>query len=663
MKPRIIVPISIELDWPEVETTAAEIREQYEKFGITEYLLACPSGGWRGNGYPPASHWDDRARYFADVRRTLNCKDIRLGWWITTTLRCGILEGATPATKADGTRSPMASCPLDPVFRQRFSEDVARFAAIAKPDFIMTEDDLSINAGTDRMGCFCEHHLAEFSRRQGKTYTRESLVAALTDGTPESVKLEWAWRELKKDSLVSLAEQMRRALDEKTPEIPMGYMQPGSTYWENNTAYAVAKAMAGPRHRPFSRIFGTFYSGAVGREIPSKLYRCLWFRQHTPEDFGFIHESDTYPHTRYFSSGAAMNTIMAAAYSMGFEGSTFQTQQLLDDPNEESEVYGGMLRRERPRFQTLIDVASQCRVYGAQVPFDPFWNNQNIDQACIPRWPTVLGRMGIPCTTTESTVAFWDKNRARYATDGEVKAALSGGLILEGAAAKTLCDRGYGKYLGVSVGDDVATGALGLDLAAREIIREPFLYGGKGRNMPTAHMYAPGGNGQLLRLTVTDDACEVITEEVDFRKRLVCPAMTRFQNSLGGRVVVMGETIDKNRSQSLYNYRRQRLLQNLALWCGGDFAMAMGAPDVFVIENRPKEENADFHGMLTLLNFCDDTPESVTLHLPEAWRGGAVCIMDGAGSWQPAKYERTADGIRLLDPVAHYSPVYLLIRK
>ena len=658
--PEIIIPIAIELDWPAVETTVREILEQYEKFGFSSFLLAAPCGGWRSVGYPPASHWDDRARYFAQVRAQLP-PAIRCGWWITATLKSGRMEGALPLTKSDGTESAMANCPLDPVFRERFSADVARFAAIAKPDFIMTEDDYSVNAGSDANGCFCAHHLAEFSRRTGRVWTRETLAAALAEGDDA---LERAWRTLKKDSLVLLAEDLRRALDEKTPEIPMGYMQAGSAYREDNCVYEVAKAMAGPNHTPFSRIFGTFYSGVTGREIPSTVYRCLWARQHVPEPFGFIHESDTYPHTRFFSSGSAMRAILSTVYSMGFRGSTFQTQQLLDDPNEQSAVYGNMVRRERPRFETVCRIAEQCRVYGAQVAFDPFWNNRTLKNGTSkPLWCNAVSRMGIPYTTTDSTVRFWDEVQGAHASDEEVMQALSGGLILDGAAAKALCTRGYGKYLGVSVGENAAPGKAGLDLGAREIVRDGFCSGMKGRNMPAAHMYAPGGNGVLLALTVTDETCEVITEQYTFQKKYVCTAMTRFVNSLGGRVAVMGETLEGNRSQSLFNHRRQRILQELVLWCGGDFAMAMGTADIFVVENRAKDENADFYGMLTLVNLGDDTPEPFEVHLPAAWRGGSVLVMTPDGGWKEADCTALPEGILLREPAARYSPVYLLFRK
>ena len=655
MRPEMMIPVTLGMDEITAEDAIRVILRQHERYGFDHFIMECPYGGCRSTGFPAPEEWDFYAQKYVQVRDAVAPYGIRCGWWLAITIKSGLLEGATPITRADGTTSPIANCPMDPTFRKRFAAETARFAKTTKPTLIITEDDYSINAAAGKQGCFCKYHIQEFNRRHGTSYTRETLVEALSAGTPEAAELEKSWRTLKKDSLVLLASDMRRALDEETPEIPLGYMQAGNAYLEDNATYDIAKAMAGPRHTPFSRIFGTFYAGTVPYEIPFRLSRCLWARQNIPEPFTFIHESDTFPHTRWFNSGSAMNTLMAGAYSMGFVGSTFQTQQLLDDPDEESDTYGLMYRRERKRFETLCDVASRCRVYGARLLFDP------ADGA--PYWSSATGRMGIPYTTLDSSVTFWEAKHASHASDEEILKTLSGGVILDGEAAKVLCKRGYGQYLGVDVGEDVSAGNLQYDIGAREVIREPFLNGSKARTMPASHIHAPGGKGMQLRLTVTDDGCEVLTDICTYRFEKVCAGTTRFINSLGGHVVVMGETVAKNRSQSLLNFRRQRLLQSQILWCGGDFVMARNVPDIFVIENRPTSEDADFYAMLTLENLCDDTPAPFELYLPEAWRKCRVCVMDAEGAWRSADAEPTAEGILLREEAAHFKPVYLLLKK
>lgn len=657
----IIIPVSMELDWPTRESIVTAILEQHRRYGFTRFALAAPCGGWRSVAYPPREHFEALARLFLSVKNELSPHGIECGWWNTLTLKSGPSGEFTRPIKRNGEVHPFATCPLDEAFQKRFSEDIALFARIAKPAFIITEDDYSVAAAG---GCFCKHHLAAFAKRQGKAYSREELVDLMYQDTPQAHALNRAYRQVSGDALVSLAAAVRKALDVESPEIPMGYMQAGGVDCDGACTEEIARAMAGPNHTPFSRLFGTFYGGVRVREIPCALYHPLHSKQHIPGDFRFYHESDTFPHTRFFTSGAHMRAIMSAAYSYGFDGSTFQTQQLLDHANEET-AYGKMFAAEWPRFQAIHRIAKQCRVTGVQIDYDPFWNT--VDPAVLqlkPLWTKCIGLFGIPFTTLDSGVTFWDEYQTRYFDDEVIMKKLSGTLFLDGAAAKHLCDRGYSSYIGVEIGDDVLSGTtIRFDLGAREVICDGFLPDYPGRHMPSAHMYSPPGNGKLLKMTVIDNTCEVISNAVTFQKAQICPAMTRFVNRLGGKVVVMGMTLRGNHSQSLFNYRRQRLLQELIVWGSDDFVMAKNAPDIYVIENEAIDPSqSGFLGMLTLINLCEDDLDEITLHLPSKWKHAVFSILDRNGHWQPAASTPTADGITLHCQVRHLDPVYLLMQ-
>ena len=188
-----------------------------------------------------------------------------------------------------------------------------------------------------------------------------------------------------------------------------------------------------------------------------------------------------------------------------------------------------------------------------------------------------------------------------------------------------------------------------------------FVPAGKGRNMPAAHMFA-ASNGVLLEVKPTDPACEVISDAVSFREERLCAAMTRFQNALGGRVVVMGMTLENNRSQSLFNYRRQRLLQDLLVWCADRYVFVREAPDVFTIQNEARDPAASgFFGMVTLISLCEDPLDEVRLHLPPRWREAkAFRALDRAGRWQPVTCERDGCGLCVRRSLGYLEPLCLL---
>lgn len=655
-----IIPVSLDLNWPTEEEVVQSILELNSLYGFTRFMLASPSAAWRTVGLPPKAFFEERAELFLRIKNRLLPHHIECGWWITATLKSGPTPGVMRQVKANGELHPFSNCPLDSHYRELFCESIALFARIAKPAFIVTEDDFSIAAAG---GCFCEEHLKAFAAVQGRYYSRDELVTLLSGGTPEAISAIRSWREVLKQSLVSFAQAMRSAIDQDSPEIPMGFMQPGGIDFEGAGTLEMARALAGPRHVPFSRLYGTFYGGFLPKLLPERLYHPLFSRQHIEEPFLYYHESDTFPHSRHFTSGSQMNAMMGAVYSFGFDGSTFQVQSILDAPNEET-AYGSMFAKERARFQTVHQIASKCALSGITISYDPFWNTVDESKSqTAPLWTQSIGRFGIPFTTLPSNINFWDDRQAKYSSHEEIMSTLSHGLFLDGDAAASLCERGYGHYLGVMVGDDVLAGNnLVYDLGAREIIRDSFCKPDKGRYMHSAHMLSVAGNGKLRKITVTDPACEVISEFFTGQKQYVAPAMTRFENQLGGKIVVMGLTLDHNQSQALYNYRRQRLIQELVVWCGGDYAIAKDAPDIFMIMNIPKvPEEASFKGMLTLINLCEDPLRELRIQLPQSWSSlSEISCINQEGIPERCEFTVQSTDVIIRKELHYLTPLYLI---
>ena len=652
----IYVPVSLDLDWPTAESVIEGIKKQNDLYGISNFFLACPGGGWRSKGYPQRADFDRMAELFIEVKEGLSGREITLGWWNTLTVKSGIKDGFTRIVRSNGEVHPFASCPLCEEFRRRFSQDVAHFAARTKPSAIIFEDDYSISAAAGPLGCFCENHLAEFARREQRTYTREELVHVFEKRDAASLALLKRYRALMRDSLVGLAESVRRELDRFDPEIPMGTMQSGGSDFDGDSTEALARALAGEKHTPFSRLYGAYYGGGDLKGIPREAYHSIYSKEHIGDRFKCISEADTFPHTRFFTSARQMKAFMTIAYSSGIVGSIFQTQQLLDDPNEEL-AYGKLYQAERARFSALADRALRCERVGVSLPHDPFYST--LDGLDAPHFCRTLDLFGIPYTTKRGKVTFLDERLAKYLPDEEILTYLSRGLFLDGGAARELCDRGFGTYIGVSVGEDIASGYTAYDLGAREVIKPPFDVFSCGKNMPIAHMYAPKGNGTLFALSVTDPKTEVISEAYGFDKRPLCIAMTRFVNALGGRVVVMGMTVKDNLSQSLFNYRRMRLFEELLKWCGADLPLVRGEPCVHLIFNRARN-GEDFTHLLTAINLGDDPLHSLSLYLPQELREKTMLLLGAEGAWKEADATFDGDVVNLRVQMESCEPICLL---
>ncbi|MBQ8408497.1 MAG: hypothetical protein IJY39_06485 [Clostridia bacterium] len=656
----VILPLRLAASMDRGEKVTEYVLDYYRKYGIKKFILTGPTKKWRTLGFPEKAYFEKLAYEYLEAKNILEPYGIELGWWVTIVLKSGLNEKFTPIMRADGTTSPFANCPLDPVFRQHYAECIALFARIAKPSFIITEDDYSIWAAAPGKGCFCEHHLKEFSRRVGREYTRETLAPLLNPDTPEGIELMRRWRELMKDSLVCFAEAIRAEVDKETPEIPIGYMQAGGADHEGDVTYPVAKALAGPNHTPFSRLFGTFYGGFVTQELPNVIYHPIYSRQHIEGDFIFYHESDSYPSQRFFTSGSEMRAIMSCAYSAGFDGSTFQVREDADVPEETA--YPKMFAKERARFNALHKAVKQCEMKGVEICYDPFYST--LGGRSRPYWTQPIAFYGIPFTTKESSVAFWDVKQATYATHETVMRYLSKGLFFDGEAAKVLCQRGYSKYLGASVDDELTRGKLSLHLAAKEHICDEFISPGRSKTITFASAYAVGREAKAVYVTPIDERCKTVTDVVDNAGNKVSAGMTYFENELGGKVVVFGTVIGNSYTHAILSYSRQRLFQKLLSMIDDSFVYVKDTPRIFTFANEAKDrEKSGFVGILTLINLSPDALDELALHLSEKFAScEEILVMDAAGDWEPVAFERTEDGALIHTAVRYLDPVYIMFR-
>ena len=657
----IMIPIPLGESWQTKENIINAILEQHTNYGFTRFLLFAPSKGWRSIGYPPQEHFVEIAHLFKAVKENLQPYGVELGWWETLTIKSGATEGFQGIVRAIGERHPFANCPLGKSFQNRFAGDMALFARIAKPAFIFLEDDYSLSA---KHGCFCELHLKEFEKRYGYRYSREELAEILEDRTPKALEIINKWRELAKNSMVEVSAAIRRELDKESPEIPVGSMQCNDDFRDGDCTEDICKALAGVSHIPYSRYAGADYEGMKARNIPNMLFRALYSRQHFHHMRHYL-EADTYPHTRFFTAGCQILAYMSAGLSCGFDGVIFHTMQQFDNPCEES-AYGRAFKQERKRLEEIHQKAKACRIKGVEIKYAPFWYTLNNTE--ISPWMDCIGRFGIPYTTEKSKVVFWDETLARSSGHEQILEALSGNLFLDGDAARCLCEKGYGEYLGVSVGDDVSLqDNLKWDLGACEVICESFVESLEGRNMYPAWMYSPGGNGVALDLKITNENTQAITQLYSFRKTFLTNGMTYFENDLGGKVIVMGMTLKNNHSQPLFNYRRKYLIQELVRRCSNEFCFVQKAPDVMIIENVNVEQDgmtqADFKEMLTLINLCEDKLDEVWLHIPASLANfSEISILDGEGIWNRAEFLRNGESVILPYRLPYCEPMYLLIK-
>ena len=217
---------------------------------------------------------------------------------------------------ADGTASRENFCPLDTDF-QSYTDKLIRTLALAKPAFIMIDDDFRIVHHPPAVkGCMCPLHLDRFSQIVGQAISREELLARFEE---EGSEIRELWEALKEDSLVDLARVIRNAIDAVDASIP-GMLCCVTS--EVHFAPAIASTLAGP-HPPHIRI-----NNAIYLESGHKTFaRCVTRTFHQIAQFSkatvVLTEADTCPHSRYSLSVKSNLAHITATILAGCHGAKY----------------------------------------------------------------------------------------------------------------------------------------------------------------------------------------------------------------------------------------------------------------------------------------------------------------------------------------------------
>ena len=633
------------LDSTNVEATIKTIEYQYETYGFKKFVLCAKTLGFRSKGHPPKEFFIKLAKAFLVISQAVSKKGIQCGWWVHPTIKSGRSKDFQAIVKSNGEESPFANCPHDKNFATTLAQNIAQFAKIAKPEFIFIEDDFSITSASGKLGCFCPLHLAEFSKREGKNYSREELLEIFNSNTPNGFALLKRFKALMLDSMVEISKLIRSELDKENPNIPIVLCEPGSTDSNGEMTEPVAVALAGKNNVPMVRFHGTFYNGGESKSIPGVLYHATYMKEHVKSKIKFYHETDSYPQTRFFTSAKQMRAIMAIAFSTGFEGTFFLHVNSLDTlaSSKEESAYGKMLLKEKERFNNAYLTSRLCERVGVELPYTAFYNALDGGDK-NPYWTRFVTLLGIPYTTKNSNIAFIDERQAKHLTESELLNYLNKVLFLDGDGAKALCERGLGKYIGVSVGEDVTEGLFNYDLDAKEVIEPEFAISALSNKMPPTQAFCVGRNGKQYSLKKNSEQVKTITKTFTFDDCYVTDGATFYENELGGKIVVMGMTLKDNISQALFNYRRKALTIDLLKQFNCNFPMVLFDPNVHLICNKAKDPNeAQFEYMLSLINVGDDNLSEISLYLPKEMQNLTPYYYSKADGFTKVDFEK-ADG-------------------
>lgn len=647
---RVALPIPFPDSDDKLQAFIENAKRQAQEYNANEVAAFFPSKGLRVVGFPTDEYIISGAQRFKKASQELAKYGIDLVSFFTLTVKSGRRDDLEPIIRADGSVSPVSSCVLGENFRKALPKMIALFVSIAKPKYLLLEDDFSVSASS-YYGCFCPLHLKEFAKIVGKEYDRQTLVDLFKSNTKKGLALYKKWRTFMGDTLIDMAKAIRKEVDILSPEIRLGCMQTGADELDGYSMFKVAKALAGVNHKPICRPRGTFYCGGNSKDLPPVMFNAMKTAQDYKGKMDFVHESDAYPHNRFYTGAKQMDVITSSAISYGENGVLLFAEGFAGGKSGEENTYGKNFAKQYNRLNTIYKMVKNCSLDGVELNYDWFYNKL---QNGNPLWCRPLGLFGVPTTSKRSKVAFWDSAQVRSSNDKTIKEYLSKVLFLDGDAAKILIERGYGEYVGVTLGEKVDKPPFVYDLSVKEVIDTEFT-NGDVEEMPCGHAYCPSGSGVTYPITATNSNVKVITSYYDRLGNKICDTATMYKNSLGGTVIVFGQTLYGNLSQSIYNYPRQRLIQKLIQITADEYVTCVGEPNLWTIVNKPNKAKT-FNRLVSVYNLGYDGLETFTLRVPSAiGQIKGVQILGANGKWKRAKCTINGEYLTIntqLDPLA-----------
>ena len=604
-----------------VSNVVSTVRDVRARTGVTRFVLGGPGHSVRVSGVLPTEGYRALGRMIRTAQEQVRDEGIEIGYRMGPTVNVGINHPWQKFVTSSGEERLFSACVGDPAYQGAFARQCAAVAGECRPYLHMMEDDFRYFGP----GCFCTNHLRRFSAQSGRSWSREELVKALQE--PEAVELRQSWQTLQVGDLVMLARCASEAIRAVSPSTRVGLSAPGML--DERATTDIARTLAGPGRRPFVRWWGSIYGTDYPLDVADILFYARWSKENVSDGVECVYEADPCPRNPFYASCARMAGLCSTAYAFGFDGLWYWgvTADGFAGESQYVSEYG----RQVKRLETIRACGKEGRLCGISVAMNPAARSlqecgavpqdRPLDDPAAAR---LLNRLGIPYTTRQGNVTFYTGHWAFLGMDdAAVRRLLSGRVILDGAAAEELTRRGFAELLGVSAEQ-----------------RDRVDFTGERRNSDGTDYYCAFHQNYGL------DGCKVSrlkasgAEEVSFfydtkPGRHIQPAVTRFANAVGGRVVVLAVNLAYANTPNLYSAEKRELIVDQIRWLGGEGVLPVRVfreANVMVVANVDAAKSRLF---VHALNMSCDVMGSISFEVSSDWRGGRVEVLDDA-RWRPA---------------------------
>jgi len=340
-----------------------------------------------------------------------------------------------------GEQCRYINCPRQQGFLD-YMREMAKIYAQWHPGSVWIDDDLRIlnhYPAMDPGGCCCPLCLSLFTQEEGRAYTREEIESAWQAGN----ELKQRWEAFQIRSLAAVAETIVKTMHDLSPETRFGLQHCSALF--RNHILPVLKDASGKRAG--SRPGGGAYSDRHPYHIIDK--GILISRQiHSQGGYELISqicpEIESCP--RIFTCKTSQGHRLESMFYLAM-GTDSLSYFIMDPVYESPEWYGSELleplAKEAPCYREYIrhNEGTLPGGVGVCAPMNPVFNQA--EELGLPLVGIPFGGYSPSAVCCQIT-----GNASEKLTDDELRTALQGNVLLDGAAVKTIAARGLAPLIG-----------------------------------------------------------------------------------------------------------------------------------------------------------------------------------------------------------------------
>ncbi len=486
------------------------------------------------------------------------------------------------AVNVNGDESKVIACPIDEAWRAHMTGMYARYAKL-KPRVIWLDDDVRMTLRADVQGpCLCAACMGEMARRTGRSWERKELIAAVVaDGESQARpnEVRKTWLAFQREIVETLVARFAEAVHKESPQTQVGLMfSPPETHAPEGRRWKAYFAAGEKKEiKAIGRPGIGCYTEGGAFEIAKGL---AWARQvqRLAPGYELAPEIENYPYSPHAKSYALDKVQMVLCQLLGMNQVTVNVLPFAAGGAELiAEDACGQIASVKKRLDGIAGLGLRPeKQVGVRIFVHEDVAEHVTGCAGVPKpillmrkrpWETSLPLLGVPTTFHESQVTAVQGEEIDCLSEEELEELFSKGVLLDARAAECLIKRGLGWRL---------AGVTGRKKNAVHCKEAPAAACGKGYPINTRY------DGEAWQFD-WEAGAEVMSEFRDYNDKVTGHGVVRFENKLGGRVVVMpfdsqagamvfGVPSNALASPGFVSPARQVFLQPLIKWLFKDAA-------------------------------------------------------------------------------------------